>query len=98
MARGKGGIREGGNAKVRTTRKSGRPVCMRSGKIRYRDGHDAALALRALVRKRSRADTDGGRHTIRVLRTLWRKKKRTTPVMMAASSSSCWTSSTVWRT
>ena len=36
--------------------------------------------------------------TIRVLRTLCRKKNSTTPVMIAASSSSCWTSSTVSRT
>jgi len=39
-----------------------------SGKIRYRDGHQAALALKRLRRKAARADLDGAQHSIRVRR------------------------------
>ena len=68
MARGKGGARGNDGVRPRTTRKQGRPVCFRTGKIRYRDAHDAALALRSLARKRSRANLDGGSHNINVKR------------------------------
>jgi hypothetical protein len=49
-------------------RKGGRPVCLVTGKIRYRDGHDADLALRSLRRRRSRIEAVGGSHRIRVCR------------------------------
>ena len=52
----------------RAARKAGRPVCLATGKIRYRDGHDAALALKSLVRRRSKAESEGAEHRIRVCR------------------------------
>ena len=52
----------------RTSPKAGGPLCPATGKIRYRDGHDAALALKALVRRRSRAECDGATCAIRVCR------------------------------
>ena len=52
----------------RTSRKAGRSLCPSTGKIRYRDGHDAALALKSLVRRRSRAECDGAACSIRVCR------------------------------
>lgn len=58
----------GGGNRRRTARKLGRPVCLATGKIRYRDGHDAALALRSMVRRRSRAEADGAAHRIQVQR------------------------------
>ena len=52
----------------RARRRGGAPVCAVSGKIRYRDGHQAALALKGLRRRAARADLDGARHSIRVRR------------------------------
>lgn len=52
----------------RTERKNGRPVCPATGKIRYRDGREAALELKSLARRRSRADVAGGSHRINVKR------------------------------
>ncbi len=52
----------------RTARRTRRVTCLRTGKIRYRDGHDAALALEALRKNRSLADIRVGSHTIRVKR------------------------------
>ena len=52
----------------RTSRKAGRPLFPTTGKIRYRDGHDAALALKSLVRRRSRAECEGAECAIRVCR------------------------------
>lgn len=49
-------------------RTRGAAICAATGKIRYRDGHEAALALRSLLRRASRADVRGGRHDIRVQR------------------------------
>ena len=49
-------------------RRRGAPVCAMSGKIRYRDGHQAALALKRLRRMAARADLDGAQHSIRVRR------------------------------
>ena len=43
-------------------------LCPASGKIRYRDGHDAMLALERLRRKRAKAEIDGAAHRIRVQR------------------------------
>lgn len=42
--------------------------CPATGKIRYRDGDDAGLALKGLSRARSRADLEGASHRIRVVR------------------------------
>ena len=42
--------------------------CAATGKVRYRDGHDAALALKAARRRRARAERDGAEHQIRVCR------------------------------
>lgn len=52
----------------RAVRRAGRPVCPATGKIRYRDGHDAGLALVSLRRRRSRIESSGGEHRIRVQR------------------------------
>ncbi len=52
----------------RTTRRTRRVTCLKTGKIRYRDGHDASLAVEELRKKRSLADVRGGSHTIRVQR------------------------------
>jgi len=49
------------------TRMNKRRTC-RSGKIRYRDGDQAGLALKQLKGKAAFAATRGGRHTIRVVR------------------------------
>jgi hypothetical protein len=46
-------------------------LCSTSGKIRYRDGHDAMLALERLRRKRAQAEIDGAAHRIRVQRKYW---------------------------
>ena len=48
--------------------KAHRATCLATGKQRYRDGDDAALALRNLRRAAARADLDGAVHTIRVVR------------------------------
>lgn len=48
--------------------KAHRATCLVTGKQRYRDGDDAALALRNLRRAAARADLDGAAHTIRVVR------------------------------
>ena len=52
----------------RARRRGGAPVCAVTGKIRYRDGHQAALALKGLRRRAARADLDGAKHRIRVRR------------------------------
>ena len=52
----------------RAPRKAGHAVCLVTGKIRYRDGHDADLALRSLRKRRSRIECAGGEHSIRVCR------------------------------
>lgn len=49
-------------------RRKGAAICAMSGKIRYRDGHEAGLALRSLRRRASRAELQGGSHSIRVQR------------------------------
>ena len=61
-----GGKSKGG--KVRTVRRAGRAVCAATGKVRYRDGHDAALALKSARRRRARAEQDGAEHRIWVCR------------------------------
>ena len=48
--------------------RAGRAACAATGKVRYRDGHDAALALKAARRRRARAERDGAEHQIRVCR------------------------------
>lgn len=45
-----------------------RPRCKTTGKVRYRDGHDATLALRTLKTIASRAEAEGGHHRIHVVR------------------------------
>jgi hypothetical protein len=64
----RGGRTAAGGRRRRAVRKGGRPVCLVTGKIRYRDGHDADLALRSLRKKRSRLDCEGGEHSNRVCR------------------------------
>jgi len=54
--------------KGRGDRRAGRAVCALTGKVRYRDGHDAALALKKARRLRARAEQDGAEHRIRVRR------------------------------
>ena len=45
-----------------------RSKCKISGKIRYRDGHEATLALHNLQTKASRAEAEGAAHRIHVVR------------------------------
>ena len=54
--------------KARPTRVKGKTICLATGKTRYRDGHQAALALRSLQRRRSAAELVGAAHRIRVKR------------------------------
>ena len=55
-------------ARARATRVKGKTICLATGKTRYRDGHQAALALRSLQRRRSAAELVGAAHRIRVKR------------------------------
>ncbi|MGH8968786.1 MAG: hypothetical protein ACRDV1_02425 [Actinomycetes bacterium] len=63
MSKGTLGKRDGHGRRKR--------YCLSARKVRYRDGHDAALALTSLRRRRSRAETDGAAHNIRVRRKYW---------------------------
>lgn len=63
-----GEVMAGERTRGRASRKAGRPVCPATGKIRYRDAHDAGLALVSLRRRRSRIESSGGEHRIRVQR------------------------------
>ena len=45
-----------------------RKRCKATGKIRYRDGDDAALALRLYKRQATQADQNGVSHKIKVVR------------------------------
>jgi hypothetical protein len=55
-----------GRAPGRNNRKM--HYCAVSGKIRYRDGHDAMLALERLRRQRAKAEKVGATHRIHVVR------------------------------
>ena len=52
----------------RRAARAGRAGCAATGKVRYRDGHDAALALKAARRRRARAEREGAEYQIRVCR------------------------------
>lgn len=62
-----GGRSRGGASRGR--RRAGRrAVCAVTGKVRYRDGHDAALALKRARRLRAKAELAGAAHQIWVCR------------------------------
>ncbi len=54
-----------------TSRDRKKHLCPTSGKIRYRDGHDAMLALERLRRARAKAEIAGATHRIRMQRRYW---------------------------
>ena len=55
-------------------------MCAVTGKVRYRDGHDVALALKAARRRRALAERYGAEQQIRVCRS--------TPARAAADGTS----------
>jgi hypothetical protein len=54
--------------KAKAGRVKGKTICLATGKTRYRDGHQAALALRSQQRRRSAAELVGATHRIGVQR------------------------------
>lgn len=79
------------NGRGRQARRGGHATCAAAGKIRYRDGHDAALALKRLRRQRAKAEQVGAEHQIRVCRKYpcadcggWHLTSQPTPEWTAA--------------